>query len=56
MAPMNPKKMPFAPAGGKAASKAPKNMGGKMPAGLNKPKTDHGKMKMFSKGGKVKGC
>ena len=53
MDPMKPKN-PFA-AKGKAASKAPKNMGGKLPAAIGKPKTDHGKMKMFRKGGKV-GC
>jgi hypothetical protein len=54
MKPMKPKN-PFG-APGKAVSKAPKNMGGKLPAGIGKPKTDHGKMKMFNKGGKVKGC
>lgn len=56
MAPMNRAAMPkqLVP-GAKKASKAPKNMGGKLPAAIGKPKTDHGKMKMFRKGGKV-GC
>lgn len=39
----------------KGASKAPKNMGGKLPAAIGKPKTNHGKMN-FKAGGKVKGC
>lgn len=52
---------PLKPAFGKQTSKAPKNMGGKLPAAIGKPKTDHGKMnlakgvKPFKKGGKV-GC
>lgn len=56
MASLKPKPMPSMPApatGLKRASLAPKNMGGKLPAAIGKPKTDHGKMKLFSKGGKV---
>lgn len=36
----------------KKAAPKPKNMGGKMPAKLGSPKTNHGKM-AFRKGGKV---
>lgn len=35
-----------------AKPKAPKNMGGKLPAGIGKPKTDHGKTAL----GKNKGA
>lgn len=47
-----PKQMTMPKLGGKRAPK-PKNMGGKLPAGVNKPKTNHGNMKMFHMGGPV---
>lgn len=50
---MNRSTLPKQMMPGRKKPMKPKNMGGKLPAGIGKAKTNHGKMKMFNKGGHV---